>query len=64
MCHDELVQMRLSELLADRPRKVGELAIKIRREIVKLAPNCSELLYCTYAVSNVFTYTGKLGQAL
>lgn len=63
MSHDELVEMKLFELLGDRPGEVGELAIQLRREIVKLAPGCSELLYNTHAVSNVFTYTGKLGQA-
>lgn len=63
MNHDATVEMRMSELLSDRPRRISDLAIQIRREIVKSAKGCSELLYKTYAVSNVFSYTGKLGQA-
>lgn len=31
--------------------------------MLKLAPGCSELLYQSYAVSDVFSYTHKLGQA-
>ena len=61
--HDEQVELKLSQMLADRPREVSELALALRRHIVKLAPGSSELLYHTYAVSDVFTYTGKLGQA-
>ena len=63
MKHDEMVEMRLAELLSDRPAELSELAIEIRRSMTKLAPGCSEMLYRTYAVSNVFTYTDKMGQA-
>lgn len=63
MNHDENVEMRLFELLADRPKHVSELAIELRRLVSKLAGKSSELLYKTYAVSNVFTFSGKLGQA-
>ena len=63
MSHQQEVERYLAEMLSDRPRHVSELAIQLRRHIAKIAPNCSELLYHTYAVSNVFTYTGKLGQA-
>ena len=63
MEHDELVEMRVSEALADRPADVCELAIQVRRFVAKQAKGCSELLYKTYAVSTVFSYTGKLGQA-
>ena len=63
MKHDEQVEMKLYELLANRPPEVSGLAIELRRVIASLAPTSSELLYDTYAVSNVFTYTSKLGQA-
>ncbi len=63
MNHNEQVEMKLLELLADRPKELSELAIQLRRLVAKMAPDSSELLYQTYAVSNVFTYTGKLGQA-
>ncbi len=63
MKHDEQVEMKLYELLANRPPEVSGLAIELRRVIASLAPTSSELLYDTYAVSNVFTYTAKLGQA-
>ena len=63
MTHDEAVEIKLCEMLADRPRGVSELALQLRRHLVKMAPDCTELLYKTYAVSDVFTYTGKLGQA-
>ena len=63
MSHDEEVEMALARMLGDRPDELSELVLGIRRAIVELAPGCSELLYHTYAVSNVFTFTGKLGQA-
>lgn len=63
MNHSENVEMKLMEMLSNRPRAVSETALELRRLISKLAPDSSELLYKTYAVSNVFTYTGKLGQA-
>jgi len=63
MNHSENVEMKLMEMLSNRPRSVSETALELRRLISKLAPGSSELLYQTYAVSNVFTYTGKLGQA-
>lgn len=63
MNHDETVEMRLFELLADRPKHVSELMIQLRRLVAKMAGKSSEMVYKTYAVSNVFTYSGKLGHA-
>ena len=34
-----------------------------RTQVLKMAPGCNELIYSSYAVSNVFTFSGKLGQA-
>lgn len=62
MNHYELVEMRLLELLSDRPSDVAAFAIAMRKQVLKLTGQCSEMLYRTYAVSNVFTFTGKLGQ--
>lgn len=62
MNHQDQVEQKLCEVLADRPRRVSELALEARRFVTELAPGSSELLYATYAVSNVFSYTGKVGQ--
>ncbi len=42
MSYDELVELKLSEMLADRPRRISELAIQLRRFVVGLASNCPE----------------------
>ena len=63
MKYDEQVEMQLLKLLADRSHMVGETALQVRSMVRKLAPGCSELFYKTYAVSDVFTFSGKLGQA-
>ena len=63
MDHDSQVELRLAELLADRPQNVTDVAIAARRFVAKLAGEASELLYATYAVSCVFSYSGKLGEA-
>ena len=63
MKHNDLVEMKLSELLSDRPDDLCQLVIKIRRAIAKAAANSSEMLYQTYAVSDVFTYTHRLREA-
>jgi hypothetical protein len=62
MENDE-AEMRLSELLGDRPDSVLDLALAARRKVRKAAGACSELVYATYAISSVHTYTGKLGGA-
>ena len=63
MNHNETVEMKLSELLSDRPSELCELAINVRREICNLAGSPSELIYNTHAVSNVFTYTNRQKEA-
>lgn len=63
MKHNDLVEMRLCQLLSDRPPELCELALGIRREVCKSANSSSELLYRTYAVSNVFTYSDRLKEA-
>lgn len=61
--HDLLVESRLLDMLASHPRHVCDLALYLRREVATIASGCSELLYRTAAISTVFSYTGKLGQA-
>ena len=63
MSHQESVELRLEELLADRSAEVSELAIEARRTVSKMAKTASEMLYKTYAVSNVFTYSNRLREA-
>ena len=53
----------LTELLADRPEEIVEQAFAARAAILRAAPETSELIYQTYAVSVAFSLTGKLGQA-
>ena len=52
----------LTELLADRPEEIVEQAFAARTAILRAAPDSSELIYKTYAVSVAFSLTGKLGQ--
>lgn len=63
MHHEDLVEMKLCELLADRSSSVSELAIGVRKEIAQASGEASELLYKTYAVSNVFTNTHRMKEA-
>lgn len=56
-------EMRIRELLADRPDQVTEIALQARQTVLKIAPGSSELVYATYCISCAFTLTGKLGQA-
>jgi hypothetical protein len=63
MNHDEKVEVKLSELLSDRPIALRDLAINIRREITQSTGECSEILYKTYAVSVAYTYTRRLREA-
>lgn len=60
---DAQIEERLSELLSDRSDDLCQLVLQVRRLIAKSAGNCSELLYQTYAVSDVFTYTHRLREA-
>ncbi|MFK7821695.1 MAG: DUF1801 domain-containing protein [Planctomycetaceae bacterium] len=56
-------ELKLQELLADRPDDVVDIALAARSAVRKAAGSCSELVYATYAISSVHTFTGKLGQA-
>lgn len=60
---DSQIELRLSELLSDRPDDLCQLVLEVRRLIVKSTGDCTELLYQTYAVSDVFTYTHRLREA-
>jgi hypothetical protein len=57
------IELELYKHLSDRPDDVGDLAMSARAKVLKMAPGCNELIYNSYAVSNVFTFTEKLGQA-
>jgi len=63
----EVVERLLHERLSDREDRVSEIALAARRLVHKLSgdsgSDCSELLYCSYCVSDVFSFSGKLGQA-
>lgn len=56
-------ERRICELLTSRPDDVVELALAARKTVRKAAGKCCELVYSTYAVSSVHSFTGKLGQA-
>ncbi len=56
-------ELLLRKALGERSDAVCERAVKARAAVLKAAKGCSEMLYQSYAVSNVFTFTGKLGQA-
>lgn len=62
MTNDE-AELKLHELLSDRPDEAVDIALAARVAVRKAAGSCSELVYATYAISSVHTYTGKLGQA-
>ncbi len=55
-------ELILRELMQDRPEHVVSTAIAARKAVLKLAGECSELIYETYCISNAFTFTGKQGQ--
>ena len=59
--HDERVEMALADALGDRPGALHALAVAARRLVASMAAGSSEILYQTYAVSNVFTFSGKPG---
>lgn len=63
MDFDEVVERKLCELLADRSDEICDLALDVRRELRRLTVDASELLYQTYAVSNVFSYSHRLKEA-
>lgn len=55
-------ELILRELMQDRPDEVVAAALAARKAVLKLAGECSELIYETYCISNAFTFTGKQGQ--
>ena len=62
--HQEQVETALSDLLGDRPGAMLDLVKTFETAwVAELAPGSSEILYLTHAVSNVFTFTGKPGDA-
>lgn len=56
-------ERRICELLMARPDEVVEMALAARTTVRRAAGQCCELVYSTYAVSFVHSFTGKLGQA-
>lgn len=60
---DKDIEAKLNELLAAHPAELRERASAIRAHVLDMAGECRELLYETHAMSNVFTYSGKLGDA-
>jgi len=63
MTHNDNVEFRLAELLSDRPSDLCELMLGVRAHVKGIAKGSSEILYKTYAVSNVFTYSDRLKEA-
>lgn len=55
-------ELILRELMQDRHDEVVAAALAARKAVLKLAGECSELIYETYCISNAFTFTGKQGQ--
>jgi hypothetical protein len=55
-------ELILRELMQDRPEPVVRTALAARKAVLKLAVECSELIYETYCISNAFSFTGKQGQ--
>jgi hypothetical protein len=60
---NQLVETTLWEVLSDRPDEVVEIALTARQAVLKAAAGCSEFLGETYCVLNLFSFTGKHGQA-
>ena len=55
-------ELILRDLMRDRKEEVVKIALAARKEVLKTAGKCSELIYETYCISNAFTFTGKQGQ--
>ena len=53
----------LRELLVDHPEAIVVTALAVRTAVLTAAAESSELIVRTYAVVDVFTLTGKMGQA-
>jgi len=50
--------------IKDRPDAVVEIALAARKAVLKAATGCIEFVGETYCVLNLFSLTGKHGQAL
>jgi hypothetical protein len=60
---NETIEKTLWEVLSDRTDKVVEIALAARKSVLKAATGCSEFVGETYCVLNLFSFTGKHGQA-
>jgi len=49
--------------MSDRPDALVEIALAARKAVLKSASGCSEFVGETYCVLNLFSFTGKHGQA-
>jgi hypothetical protein len=61
--NDQSVEMTLCEVMSDRSDEVADTALAARKSVLKAAAGCSEFVGETYAVLNLFSFTGKHGQA-
>jgi hypothetical protein len=67
MGHDAMptprnTELLLRELMRDRPEPLVRVALAARKAVLRVAGECSELIYETYCISDAFTFTGKQGQ--
>lgn len=60
---DQLVETTLFQVLSDRADELVDTAMAARKSVLKAAPGCSEFVGETYAVLNLFSFTGEHGQA-
>ena len=61
--NDQSVETTLYQVLSDRTDEVVDIALAARNSVLKSAPGCSEFVGETYCVINLFSFTGKHGQA-
>ena len=60
---DQRIETTLYQVLSDRTDEVVDTALAARKSVLKAAPGCSEFVGETYAVLDLFSFTGKHGQA-
>lgn len=60
---NQSIEKTLWEVMSDRPDAVVEIALAARKSVLKAAAGCSEFVGETYCVLNLFSFTGKHGQA-
>ncbi|MBM4074044.1 MAG: DUF1801 domain-containing protein [Planctomycetes bacterium] len=56
-------ELVLLEMLSDRSDDVVNTTLAARMAVLKAGHGCSELIHEIYCIANVFTFTGKMGQA-